>query len=123
MKMLEFNHVALHVRDVEASCRFYQQCLTLERLPRPDFSFPGAWFKLGPRQELHLIGKIEQGPEIRSRSDHFALLVDDIEAWAEHLSACGLAFEGPLVRPDRARQIFVQDPDGHYIELCTSPPA
>ena len=121
MKVLDFNHVALHVRDVETSCRFYEECLFLERLPRPAFLFPGAWFRLGTRQELHLIGKIEEGPVTRSRSDHFALLVDDIEAWAAHLTSRGLEFQGPLVRPDRARQIFVQDPDGHYIELCTSP--
>ncbi len=122
MKIVELNHVALHVADVEASCQFYEHCLQLPRLPRPAFSFPGAWFQLGERQELHLIGGRFEAVIDHRRGNHYALLVDDLDAWEEHLRRCGVPFQGPLHRPDNARQIFLQDPDGHVIELCTSPP-
>ena len=55
MKIYELNHVAIHVKDVEASCEFYRNVLRLEPIPRPAFTFPGAWFRLGDNQELHLI--------------------------------------------------------------------
>lgn len=58
MKVLQLNHVALHVADVSASVRFYSDVLKLEEIPRPAFRFPGAWFRLGVDQELHLIGVV-----------------------------------------------------------------
>ena len=51
MHFMQLDHVALHVEDVDASCRFYGEALMLESLPRPDFDFPGAWFRLGKTQE------------------------------------------------------------------------
>ena len=47
MKIFELDHVALHVKDLEASCKFYREVLELASLPRPVFPFPGAWFRLG----------------------------------------------------------------------------
>ena len=121
MKILELNHVAVHVSDVARSCDFYSRVLRLEAMPRPAFDFPGAWFRLGTQQELHLIGRTNEPVEPRSRNNHFALMVDDIKAWEEHLKNFGMSFRGPKPRPDGAMQIFVADPDGHYIELFTPP--
>lgn len=42
MRMLQLNHVAIHVADVPASVRFYHEVLGLEEIPRPAF-LPGAW--------------------------------------------------------------------------------
>jgi len=52
MQTLQLNHVALHVADLERSTKFYTEVLKLEPMPRPDFAFPGAWFRLGADQEL-----------------------------------------------------------------------
>ena len=123
MEIRELNHVALHVADVESSCEFYRTVLQLEQLPRPEFSFPGAWFRLGAGQELHLIGGRSAELADHGRRNHYALLVDDMPAWVNRLEQSGVVFEGPLSRPDGARQVFLQDPDGHFIELCTSPPS
>jgi lactoylglutathione lyase len=57
MEFLQLNHVALHVADIERSAAFYRDVLKLEPIPRPAFTFPGAWFRLGGDQELHLIGE------------------------------------------------------------------
>lgn len=121
MKIIELNHVALHVADVARSCEFYQRVLQLASMPRPAFDFPGAWFRLGTQQELHLIG--ERGDPVISsnRSNHFALMVDDILVWENHLKTIGADFRAKKQRPDGAWQIFVRDPDGHVIELFTPP--
>ena len=123
MKIIELNHVALHVKDVEASVDFFKRVLRLEPMPRPAFDFPGAWFRLGTRQELHLIGE-RRDPVVSShRGDHFALMVDDIEAWQSHLQSSGAEPAPKNRRPDGAWQIFLRDPDAHVIELFTPPPA
>jgi len=121
MKFLELNHVALHVQDVEKSCEFYENVLHLKKLPRPAFSFPGAWYQLGEVQELHLIGGRDGDTDSRSRGNHYALMVDNIDEWENHLRENNIGYEERRTRPDRAYQIFLKDPDGHAIELCTPP--
>jgi lactoylglutathione lyase len=119
MKIQELNHVAIHVADVERSCAFYRDVLRLEPLPRPAFDFPGAWFRLGVNQELHLIGRsITRVPPVNG-NDHFALRVDDLATWEKHLHRVGAIFRPVIQRPDGAWQLFLSDPDGHFIELFT----
>jgi catechol 2,3-dioxygenase-like lactoylglutathione lyase family enzyme len=115
MKIHELNHVAIHVADVERGSVFYREVLRLESLPRPAFDFLGAWFRLGTQQELHLIGRAGPVASIDG-NNHFALRVDDIRAWEKHLQSVGAEFISKL-RPDGASQIFLRDPDGHFIEL------
>ncbi len=100
---------------------FYRDVLRLAPIPRPAFSFPGAWFRLGKDQELHIIGQRQQAVVSHNRGNHFALLVDDLDAWEQHLVASHAQFVPRKLRPDGAKQIFVVDPDGHYVELCTLP--
>jgi catechol 2,3-dioxygenase-like lactoylglutathione lyase family enzyme len=121
MKIRELNHIAIHVTDVEQSCGFYRSVLQLEPLPRPAFDFPGAWFRLGTSQELHLIGDRGNPVFSSNRGNHFALRVDGIDQWATHLEASNTDFAPKKQRPDGAWQIFLRDPDGHVIELFTPP--
>jgi lactoylglutathione lyase len=117
----ELNHVALHVVDVQKSIKFYTTILKLELIDRPDFDFPGAWFRLGEFQELHLIGGRNDSVDSRPRSNHFALRADDLDEWEEHFKKIDQKYEPRRTRPDGALQIYLADPDGYYIELFTGP--
>jgi len=121
MRIHELNHVALHVADVARSCEFYRVVLQLEQIPRPPFTFPGAWFRLGVHQELHLIGDRVEPVASSNRGNHFALRVDELNAWEAHLGKVGAEFRLRKQRPDGAWQVFLRDPDGHVIELFTPP--
>jgi lactoylglutathione lyase len=121
LTILELNHVALHVQDVAVSCNFYGELLGFRALARPAFDFPGAWFALGPQQELHLIGDREQAVHSHHRGNHFALKVSSIQEIEDHLRAVGLPFMGPKKRPDGMWQIFLTDPDGHVLEFTELP--
>ncbi|WP_153556334.1 VOC family protein [Roseimaritima sediminicola] len=121
MRTLALNHVALHVADVPRSEAFYRDVLQLTAMPRPDFDFPGAWFRLGVDQELHLIGDRTAETQSHPRGTHFALCVDDMDAWEEHLAKLEVERMPRKRRPDGAEQIFVVDPDGHWVELCCLP--
>jgi len=122
MNTLQLNHLALHVADVGVSSTFYREVLQLQSLPRPAFDFPGAWFRIGIDQELHLIGERDAPVHSAGRGNHFAIMVDDIDAWEHHLDAIGAQRRPRQTRPDGAFQVFLPDPDGYWIELCTPPP-
>jgi catechol 2,3-dioxygenase-like lactoylglutathione lyase family enzyme len=129
IKVRQIDHVTLVVRDIEASRRFYVDLLGMQNVPRPNFSFAGAWFQAGATL-IHLIEQHEQsgpagvgvsGQPKTSRNHHFAFEVDDAFAAAAALKKLGI----PLIddakrRPDGAVQVFLADPDGHVVELCTS---
>ena len=119
MTIQELNHVAIYVSDVKRSTEFYSRVLRLEQIDRPAFNFPGAWFRLGSSQELHLIGNRGVPLPQLNHNNHFALRVDDIDAWEQHLKEAGANYAPKKKRPDGAWQVFVQDPDGHTVELFT----
>lgn len=121
MEIHELNHVALHVADVEKSSAFYRDVLRLEPIARPAFTFPGAWFRLGANQELHLIGERVEPVVSGNRGNHFALRVENLDSWEAHLQKVGAPFRPRKHRPDGAWQVFLRDPDGHMIELFTPP--
>ncbi len=118
MKILDLNHVALAVSDVPRSIRFYQTVVGLQQKPRPAFDFEGAWFALGETRELHLLEGLDTEVHEDPRGSHFAMEVDNIDAWQRHLEEQGTRFALNL-RPDGAKQIFFEDPDGHVLEFCS----
>ncbi|TWU24036.1 fosfomycin resistance protein FosB [Novipirellula galeiformis] len=121
MRVIELNHIAIHVADVQESIAFYRDAMRLPQLDRPAFDFPGAWFQLGERQELHLIGDRRTPVHSHHRGGHFALQVDSLDEWETQLDKFEATRMPRQTRPDGALQTFVQDPDGHWIELCSLP--
>lgn len=130
MQVRHIDHVTLVVRNVEASRRFYVGLLGMTEVPRPAFAFGGAWFRAGATL-IHLIEAHDRsGPPgypvdvlVRSsRNHHFAFEVDDARESARRLKALGIELlDDAKLRPDGAIQVFLVDPDGHVVELCTSP--
>ena len=113
-----FNHVALQVSNVERSADFYANVLDLPEIRIPAFDYPVRWFSLGDNRELHLIGREEKGTSTGIRGNHFALEVTDILQAEKHFQDLGISYQPIKLRPDGVRQLFLTDPDGHYIELC-----
>ena len=130
IRVRHIDHVTLVVRDVEASRGFYVGLLGMTEVPRPAFSFDGAWFQAGATL-IHLIAEHDRsGPAgypvdvlVRSsRNHHFAFEVEDAYAAATALKAKGIPLiDDAKFRPDGAVQVFLADPDHHVVELCTSP--
>ena len=119
MKILDLNHVALAVSDVPRSIKFYETVVGLQLKPRPDFDFDGAWFALGKTRELHLLEGLDTEVNEAPRGSHFAMEVDDIDAWQQHLEQHKADIILLNNRPDGARQIFFKDPDDHVLEFCS----
>ncbi len=121
--IIEINHVSLWVQDVPASIHFYKEVLELEHLSgRPAFNFAGAWFALGSHQQLHLIdGRTGDVSHSHSRKNHFAIQVKSLIEVETFLKTKNLSMIGPKARPDGVMQIFIQDPDGYWIEFTEIP--
>lgn len=122
------DHVTLVVKDLERSRRFYVDVLGMQEVPRPAFSFAGSWFQAGATQ-IHLIleheasgpaGNLLPAERRNMRTQHVAFAVDNAAAAVPVLEQMQVPIlSGPKPRPDGYIQVFVTDPDGHVIELCS----
>ncbi|MCR9199882.1 MAG: VOC family protein [Planctomycetaceae bacterium] len=132
IRVQHIDHITLVVKSVEDSRRFYVGLLGMEEVARPAFDFRGAWFQAGATL-IHLIEEHDRsGPagfpdEVlikSSRNHHFAFEVADAYAAAAALKDRNVALvDDAKQRPDGAVQVFLTDPDGHVVELCTSNPS
>ncbi len=67
-----------------------------------------------------MIAGRDESVRSNNRGNHFALLVEGIRAWETHLKSFDVIARPLKQRPDGYLQIFVADPDGHFIELCSA---
>ncbi|MDH6057193.1 VOC family protein [Umezakia ovalisporum] len=115
--VVKHNHVALQVKDFEASRKFYAEVLGLQPVPVPDnLKAIRAWFRIGTDQQIHLLaGRTE--PVVNDRNgSHFAVFVESIDKAEAFLKARNLPYHAQT-RFDGVRQIYVPDPDGYLVEL------
>jgi catechol 2,3-dioxygenase-like lactoylglutathione lyase family enzyme len=116
------HHVSFPVRDLDRARHFYGEVLGLEEIARPDLGFPGAWYRAG-RVEVHLLVTppgVDVGappPVLTPLAAHTAFAIDDYERALATLEAHGVPVLGAGAEMG---QMWVQDPDGHVIELTTA---
>jgi lactoylglutathione lyase len=111
-----FNHVSVHVVDMDESLRFYTEVFGMERIPSPSFDMPVEWLRLGD-QQLHLFERETPAPNFH----HIGLTVDDFEGVYRKAMELGIVDRtlAPDVRelPDGSVQMYVRDPAGNLVEI------
>ncbi|MFB2551545.1 VOC family protein [Ensifer soli] len=117
------DHMALLVRDVERSVAFYRNVLGLEEVDRKAGSANVRWMALGNGDTIHLIER-DFGATHVTKDTHLALSTPDFDALVADLTGKGIAFEDWLgargqvyLHRNGFRQIYLQDPDGYWIEV------
>lgn len=123
---ISFDHVALSVSDVNASVTFYEAVFQLDEITNRTEKPGIRWMGLGEGKELHLISTVEKPFQV-NKAIHFALSVKDFDGFMERLQTQKIPYwnwaETPneiTVRADGIRQVYVRDPDGHWIEVNSS---
>lgn len=116
------DHVAIMVKDMEVSARWYQKVLGLQKYELPEW---GAYpiFLLAGKSGIALFPVKADGEENKSdpsiRIDHFAFNVtrdafDKALKWYEELG-----LKHTVRDHHHFISVYTQDPDGHTVELTT----
>ena len=123
MAALRLNHMSLQVKDLARSAKFYQDVLLLPEIECGAQKANIRWFGLGAGQSVHLI-EGDFGATFVKMSTHFCISSDDFDAKVRHLAGTGVKYcnvagePGKLhTRADGVRSVYLQDPDGYWIEL------
>jgi catechol 2,3-dioxygenase-like lactoylglutathione lyase family enzyme len=123
MTMLRLDHIALLVRDLDESVGFYTALPGITEIANPMGGTHIRWLEYASGQRFHL-----QAGDIRAvhveKATHFAFSADDFDAVLATLTAAGLVYgdfkgnPGAInVRPDGMRAVFLQDPNGYWVEI------
>ena len=118
-----FNHLAISVKDVNRSAEFYSNVLHLKEITNRTKMDGIRWFSLGADKELHLISIVKENVTI-NKAVHFALTTPDIDDFIKSLNKMKVAYSDwpgkpntVNIRADGVKQIYLQDPDGYWIEV------
>ena len=115
-------HTRYRVNDLEKTVRFYKDVLGLQEVARHK-SARGSelvFFKAPQSEELIEICCYPKSGPVKVQPDltHLAFEVDDMEAFAENLSARGVSLSEPPSASSSGSVIaFLDAPEGYEIEL------
>jgi lactoylglutathione lyase len=116
-----FNHIALYVADLMRSTAFYRDVIGAEIIADPFRDDRHVWLKIGEHNQLHLIAGSEL-PDVGNT--HFAFAVSSLDEFLRQLSKANVRYGdghgeagGVRMRPDGVKQVYLQDPDGYWIEV------
>ena len=118
-----FNHIALSVKDVNASVAFYQKVLQLKEIKNTASNSKTRWLSLNESKQLHLIPRPNAEIKI-NKAVHFALATPHINLVIKHLTDLNINYSDWLgtpnkdyIRKDGIKQVYFKDPDGYWIEI------
>ena len=123
MKPAIFNHMALYVSDLDKSASFYETVLLLKKIDEPFKDGRHIWYRIGDHCQLHLITGVPK-EQTHIRDTHLAFSVENLDEVIKHLEKLKIKYndwtgsnQAPTVRSDGIKQVYLQDPDGFWIEI------
>ncbi|HEK21234.1 MULTISPECIES: VOC family protein [unclassified Mucilaginibacter] len=118
-----FNHVALCSKDLKKSNEFYTSVLKLKIIPNPFKDTVHTWYSIAPNTAMHVIqGNCSTAPKVIG--DHICFSVPSITEFITLLKSRNITYcnwkqvPGQVEhRVDGVSQVYIQDPDGYWIEV------
>lgn len=120
---VRMNHTAIYVTNLKASADFYREVIGLDTIAEPFRDGKHAWFKTGEKTSLHIIeGAIQKREYYKNQHTCFSVL--SLQLFIEKLINWKIGFEDVqgqkgrfTTRVDGVHQIWLQDPDGYWVEI------
>jgi catechol 2,3-dioxygenase-like lactoylglutathione lyase family enzyme len=117
------DHYSMVVKDPGITGDFYAEILGLEEIPHPDKAEGFRWFSIDGVSQLHLIKK-DTLPVGKSKSEHLCLSTSSLDGLMDFLEGAKVPYwdwqgraNAVTLRTDGVRQIYLQDPEGNWIEV------
>ena len=116
------DHDTIRVRNLQESIEWYAKVFQLKEIPTGGLPDHIKWVELGNKVQIHLVESSEKIPT--QKGVHYAWNTTDFDGLMEYLLDHQVAFENlegekgtTNTRPDGIRQIYLQDPNGYWIEI------
>jgi lactoylglutathione lyase len=118
-----FNHVALCSKDLKKSNAFYTSVLNLKIIANPFRDTVHTWYNIAPNIAMHIIqSNCSDAPKLIA--DHICFSVPSITDFITVLKNKHVTYSnwkgvvGQVEhRIDGVSQVYIQDPDGYWIEI------
>ena len=111
------NHVVTMVKDTARSMEFYNGFLGIKQIQSQVDNPNVTWLQLPSGVMLHLIETADA--PAHPQNIHHAFEVEDFDSAWKAVEGKGISIETSGVRHDGQRYLFMRDPDGNRVELCT----
>ena len=117
------NHTAIFVQNLSASKNFYQNIIGLDTVANPFNDGKHVWMKTGATTTLHLIEGAKEKKEY-FLNNHTCFSISSVNDFITVLKKNDIWWQNSqgeryqiTTRPDGVHQIWLQDPDGYWIEI------
>ena len=123
---LAMKYVILYVNDFEKTMHFYKDILGLPVKMQQDtyveFDTGATTLSINTRQSIkEEIGLNVPEASVSTQTFEIGFVVDDVPATIDKLRGQGVPIiKEPVTKPWGQTVAYAADPDGHYIEICTS---
>jgi len=115
------NHFTVIAQDERETLDFYVGLLGLERGPRPDLGFAGAWLYADGRAVLHLYFDRPVPTQRAGVIDHMAFSARGLKDVKARFDARGHKYDLRQQVGAGTWQLFCHDPNGAKVELDFDP--
>jgi lactoylglutathione lyase len=120
---VHINHTAIYVVNVKAAGDFYTNIIGLDTIAEPFHDGKHIWYTTGERTMLHVIQGAAEKKEYY-KNQHSCFTVPNFELFTKKLQQINWSFEDVngnknkiTTRVDGVHQIWLQDPDGYWLEI------
>ncbi|HTH56072.1 MAG TPA: VOC family protein [Cyclobacteriaceae bacterium] len=121
--VMRANHLAIFVTDLKQSSTFYREVVGLDSIPEPFHDGKHVWLDLGFGTSLHIISGAQKKIQY-FQNNHICLSTDNLDQFKTTLTQKKVTWYNAggekgktTTRTDGVSQVWIQDPDGYWLEI------
>lgn len=122
---LSMGYIILYVQDFEKAMHFYKEILHLpikmQQHTYVEFDTGHTILSINTRKDVRALTGLNISEPTTSQSFEIGFVVEDVHETINILRGKGVKILiDPVTKPWGQTVAYIADPDGHYIEICTS---